>query len=263
MLLNNNYLSKLFLLIGVMTVSILIAVGGLQASEIRIDKSLRAALSLTSISTAHQDSYEDVPGIAGEDRSSWSSSINGRYRRATDNWNHEHRLRMQYGEIDGDRNEDEIDQSNIFRYMLSDEVFSFGSMRLRSVFNEFGHPTSMKNVVGLGVYFLDSETYGTLELRTGPRASRGWNPSEDWESLYELIVAYSFQFENGEFLSEVESSMPTDDSDDYQVRWENNLTSELNRWLNINYRFTLYYENEVEEVATRSVATVNFVYNFF
>jgi len=228
------------------------------------DKMLRATVSLTDVSSSRTDEYSEVAGVSGvESQTSWQTGLNGRFRRNYPTWNHEHRILMKYGKIDREVSDDEIDAISIGRYNLTDDVFTYASGRVRSEFDTFGHPTTLDASGGLGIYLFDSEKYGEMEIRFGPRGNRKWNPSENWEGYKEFIAEYMKRFEGGRFNSTLESYTPTDDSDQYTVRWENKLLASLNSWLDIEYSFLLYYEDEVGEVATKNVSHLNLVYNFW
>jgi putative salt-induced outer membrane protein YdiY len=226
---------------------------------------LKFSGSMTRIGGAHTTDYEGVSGISGtEDSLSWIARFNGRLRRDFRHFNQEHRLEMEYGRTDGEESQDIIDFNNILRYAIQDPTFMYGNARVRSSFDTFGHPTAFNGSAGLGTRFLDSDTYGLLELRTGPRTGREWNPSVEWDMFYELIVEYEKSFQSGSrFNSQLESFTLVEEPGDYTVRWENTLTASVNSWLDVEYNFTLYYEDPVGEVATKSISTVNLVYRVY
>lgn len=229
------------------------------------EPSLKFSASMTSVGAAHTDNYPGVSGISGtEENFSWIAGFNGRMKREFQYFSQDHRLEMKYGKTDGEESQDEIDFNNIIRYSFYKPTFVYGNARVRSSFDTFGHPTSFNSSLGVGTRMLDSDTYGILELRTGPRIGRDWNPHTDWEGLYELVMEYEKQFGgNSDFQSQLESYTLLDEPDEYTVRWENTLTASVNSWLDVEYNFTMYYEDVVGEVATKNVSTVNLVYRVY
>ncbi len=225
-------------------------------------KHLRFTASLTSLGSAHTSDYEDVPGISetGEE-SSWKVGVDGEFSRKFTNWSQEHRFNFKYGRVNNEENVDELDSISIFRYGLGTASFLYNSAHVRSTFDTFGHPTRFDGAGGVGLFLLRSDTYGELELRVGPRWGREWNPSRSGEGFYEMMVEYGKEFATGSQLtSNLESYTPVDNTAHYTVRWENKLLAPVTEQLDIEYRFTLYYEQQVDEIATKNVSTINFVY---
>lgn len=221
--------------------------------------------SFTEVTTSRVEQYEDVTGLSETEESiSWQVNVNANFERKYDTFSQEHRINLHYGQIDGVESEDEIDVSNIGRWELVVPAFAYGTARVRSEFDTFAHPTVLSLSTGLGTRVLKTDGYGQFELRTGPRFAREWNPSVDWESLYEFILEYKLNFnETNTFSSQLESYTEFKRPEDYTVRWDNNLVASLNSWLDLRYTFTLYYENTVGEVATKSSSTLNLVYHFY
>ncbi|MFB6344492.1 MAG: DUF481 domain-containing protein [bacterium] len=191
------------------------------------EKSATFSASLSDVATSHVDNYANVSGLSGTEESfSWITNLDADFKRQYDQINQEHRVHLRYGKLDGVEQEDEIDLDNIVRLRLNDYSFTYGNARVRSEFDKFGHPTQANASVGLGSNLLDSRAYGTLQLRTGPRMSRGWNPSVDWEKLYELLLEYELQFnETNKFTSQLETYTEIDTVENYTARWDNNLTA--------------------------------------
>jgi hypothetical protein len=170
---------------------------------------------------------------------------------------------MRYGKQDRDAEEDEIDIENILRRRFTPNFFAYSNGRLRSEFDTFAHPARLDGSAGVGYYLLDSDTWGELEFRLGARWSRKWNPAVDFDGNYEFVAEYIKEFsEGGKFISSLESYSPFYEND-YTVRWENSLLASVNNWLDIEYRFTLYYEDDVGEVATKNISRVNLIYYFW
>ncbi len=232
--------------------------------ETNWDRNLRFSASLTSISSAHTEYYPEVSGIAGVDsQTSWQLGTSGRFERKTDDWSQEHRITLRFGKADGDVEEDEIDLNNILRRRFTPELFGYASARLRSEFDTFAHPSRFDGAGGVGYFLLDSDRWGELEFRLGARWSRSWNPSNEFDGHYEFIAEYLKTFENGsQFSSSLETYAPFYEND-YTVRWDNTLLASVNSWLDIEYRFTLYYQDKVGETATRNISRVNFVYHLW
>ncbi|MFB6355179.1 MAG: DUF481 domain-containing protein [bacterium] len=227
-------------------------------------KKLRFEGTLTDISTSHTNDYQNVPGVSGTDQNlSWLAGINARFERKYQDFSQLHRFESKYGRTNGDESNDQINAESLLRWRFDPDVFAFTRGQVRSEFDTFGHPTEGIASAGIGAYLLESDTYGELEIRTGPRVQREWNPSVESEGFYEFEASYIKELESGEFQSDLESFTPTDEPDDYTARWENLLTASVNSWVNIKYEFTMYYERPVGEVATKSLATVNVTYDVF
>lgn len=256
----HSFLSCVFI-----TVVFLTASTAVHADTTPWSKEARLGASFTEVATSRVVAYDDVTGLSGSEESvSWQANFDANFTREYNSFSQEHRINLKYGKVDGVENEDEIDLNNIARLNFVDPTFGYGTARLRSEFDTFAHPANLNLSAGIGSRLLQSENYGKLETRTGPRLRRGWNPSTDWETLYELILEYRLDFnQNNTFTSQLESYTTINDPNDYTVRWENYLTANLNSWLDLRYTFTLYYENPVGEVATKSVTTFNLVYHFY
>ncbi|MGM0381530.1 MAG: DUF481 domain-containing protein [bacterium] len=256
---------KIILFIGITLLISITAVNFSRAAEEEAwEKMLRISASLTDVSSAHTDEYTNVTGVSTvEEKTSWLVGVNGRFNRDYKSWSQKYRFAMNYGKTDDEVSEDDIDASSIFRYNFTEIVHGYGSARVRSEFDTFGHPTKAYGATGLGVYLFQSDKYGELDLRLGPRGQREWNPSVELEAYYEVISEYTKKLEGGRFTSMLETYAPAEDAEKYTVRWDNKLIASLNSWLDIEYSFLLYYEDEIGETATKNVSHVNIVYNFW
>lgn len=233
----------------------------------------RFAFNLSLSRQSHADVYPGVSGIGDAERSTdWLARLRSRLQRHLGRWEEDHRFNVSHGRSDGDIIDDEIDVSSLIRWEVwpGSRTHYYGRARGRTNIDNFNQPTRGDLSAGLGRYWLDSERWGVLETLLGLRANRRWNtlpgaPPEDseWDSFYEFYGEYEVEIREGvRYSTELELFTPTEDVQDYTLRWDGRVTVDLLGWVDLQYSYTTYYEREERTVATRSLTTVNIVYEW-